>query len=186
MPPTSPTHPAAADDRRVPRRVEVARPDPQPIAPGGSLLGPVATGSNRESLADHRSTKIATGNQTGSQQPIVLVDIFGATIDRTGSEQMRHAVARSPAAGPGPTIRVGTILGQFGGIEADKPDAVHAQAEAIAIAGATMPGNGRRRLIEGGRNHCRDGQKPDGEERSTGATKEAVALAESTQDFTTR
>ena len=170
----------------VPRRIEVACPDAQAIPPGGSLLDPVPAGCNGKSLGDHGSTKIATGNQAGGQKPVILVDVFGAAIGRTGGEQLRHAVARGPAAGPGAAIGVDTVLRQLGRIEPQQSDAILAQPEAVAIAGATEARNGRWRLIECSRNHRRQSQQANGEKRPDGAAKETVALIESGPDFTTR
>jgi hypothetical protein len=41
-------------------------------------------------------------------------------------------------------------------------------------------------LIEGGRDHRRKSEHNDSEERPAGSAKEDIAMADSTQDFTTR
>lgn len=170
----------------VTRRIEIAGPDAQPVATGGRLLDPVAPRSHRKSLGDHGRTEVVAGNQARGQQAIVLIHIFGAAVGRPPGEQLRHAVARSPAAGPGPAIGIGAILGQFGRVKAQKPDPVVTEAQAIAIAGPTGPGQGRRRLIEGSRHYRRGDQQPNGQQRPAGAAKQRLALVESGPDFTTR
>ncbi len=170
----------------VARRIEVTGPDAETITAGGGLLGPVSPRGDRKPLGHHGRAKIATGNQTGGQQAIVLVHILGSAVGQTGSKQLCHPVARRPATAPDSTIGRGAVLCQFGGIETQQPDAVFAQAETVAIAGAAEPGDRRRRLIEGSRNHGSQGKHPYSQERPDGTAKEWVAMAESAQDFTTR
>jgi hypothetical protein len=50
---------------------------------------------------------------------------------------LRHAVTSGSAAWPRRALGTGALLGQFGRIQAKQPDAVIAQAETVAIAGAT-------------------------------------------------
>ena len=170
----------------VARRVEVTRPNAETITAGDSLLGPISPRGDRKPLGHHGRAKIATGNQTGGQQAIVLVHILGAAVCWTGSEQLCHPVARRPATAPGSAIGRGAVLRQLRGIETQQPDAVFAQAETVAIAGAAEPRDRRWRLIEGSRNHCSQGKHPDGQERPGGTAKAWIAMAESAQDFTTR
>ena len=170
----------------VTRRIEVTGPDAQTITTGGSLLAPVSPGGDRESLGDHGRTKVATGNQAGGEQAIVLVHIFGTAIGRTGSKQLCHPVARRPATAPGSAIGRRAVLCQLGRIQTQQPDAVFAEAETVAIAGAAEPRDGRRRLIEGSRDQGSQGKHPDGQERPGGTAKAWSTTAESAQDFTTR
>jgi len=170
----------------VPRRIEIARPDAQPIATGGRFLDPVPPGSDRKTLCHQRGTQIAVGNPAGGQQAAILIDSFGAAIRRTRSKQLRHAVSRRSATAPGSTIGMGAVLRQFRCVKAQQPEAVFAQAQTVTVAGAAEAGNGRRRLIKGRGNQGRGGKHPDSQERSAAATKETVAMEESTQDFTTR
>ena len=170
----------------VTRRIEVTGPDALTIATGGSLLGPVSPGGNREPLGHHDRTKVAAGNEAGGQQAIVLVHIFGTAIGRTGSKQLCHPVARHLATAPGSAIGRRAVLCQLGRIETQQPDAVFGQTETVAIAGAAEPGDRRRRLIEGSRNHGSQGKHPYSQEHPDGTAKEWVAMAESAQDFTTR
>lgn len=126
------------------------------------------------------------GNETRGQQAIVLIYIFGTAISRTGGEQLCHAVARRPAAGPGLTIGIGAVLGQLRRVKTQEPDAVLVEPEAVAIAGTAEPRNRWRRLIEGSRHQRRNSKQRDGQQRSARAAKERFAMAESRPDFTTR
>lgn len=170
----------------VTRCLKVARPDTHAIATGGGLLAPISPRSHREAFSHHGSTKIVAGNQTGGQQAIVLVNIFGTAIGGPSGEQLHHAVACRPTAWPGLTVGIGAVLRELRCVNTQEPDAVLAEAEAVAVAGTAEPGNRRWRLIEGSRDQCSSGKQPDGQERPARAAKERFAMAESTQDFTTR
>lgn len=170
----------------VTRRIEVTGPDAQTIATGGSLLGPVSPGGDREPLGHHGRPKVATGNEAGGQQAIVLVHIFGTAIGRTGSKQLCHPVARHLATAPGSAIGRRAVLCQLGRIQTQQPDTVLAEAETVAIAGAAKPRDGQRRLIEGSRDQGSQSKHPDGQERPGGTAKAWSMTAESAQDFTTR
>ena len=170
----------------VTRCLKVARPDAQAITTGGGLLAPVSPGGDSEAFGHHGSTKIVAGNQASGQQAIVLIHVFGTAIGGTGGEQLHHAVARRQAAWPGLTVSIGAVLGQLGRVNTQEPDAVLAEAEAVAVAGTAEPRNRRWRLIEGSGQQCRSSKQPDGQERPARAAKERFVMAEPTQDFTTR
>jgi hypothetical protein len=167
-------------------RLEIALPDPEPVATGSTLLSPVSPGGDGKTLGDHGGAKVAARDQAGREQTIVLVHIFRPAISRTGGQQLSHAIVRRTAARPNRTIGMGAILRQLGRIKAEQPDAVLPEAEAIAVAGAGGTRTRLRRLIERGRDDCRGDQKPDGQERPAGAAKQRFALVESRPDFTTR
>ena len=82
----------------IPRRVEIASPDAHATATSSLLLDPVSSRGDRKPFGHHGSTKIAPGNQTGGKQAIILIYILGAAIGGTSGEQLRHAIARRPAA----------------------------------------------------------------------------------------
>jgi hypothetical protein len=170
----------------VARRFKVAGPDAETITASGSLLLPISPGGDCKTFGDHRGAKITPRHLASGEQAVVLIDIFGAAIGWTGGQQLRHAITRRPATGPGRPGGIGTVLRQFGCIQAQQPDAILPEAQAIAIAGARRAGNGCRWLIEGGRDDRRDGQQPYRQERPDGAAKQRFVLVESRPDFTTR
>jgi hypothetical protein len=170
----------------ITRCLEVAGPDAQAILAGGRLLDPVSTRSDCEPLGNHGSTKITTGNPATGQQPVELIDIFGAAIGGTVGQQLCHAVTRRATAGPDRAIGTGAVLAQLRRVEAQEPDTTFPQAEAVTVTGAAVAGNRRGRRIERGRNQRRNGQQANGQERPAGATKERVAMAKSAPDFITR
>jgi len=167
-------------------RIEIARPYAEASLAGGSFLGPVAVGRDGKALGDHDGAEVAAINAASGEEPAILVDILGATIRRAGREELGHAVARSTATRPGFTIICSAILRKFGGVEAEEANAVFAQAEAVAIAGAGKAGNRRRRAIQGGSDQRQNGQHRYGQDSPTGAPKDGIAPASSLQDFTTR
>jgi hypothetical protein len=170
----------------IARRIKIASPDAEAITASGSLLLPVSPGGDRKTLSDHGGAKINPSHQAGGEQAIVLIDIFGAAVSGTGRQQLRHAITRCPAAGPGRTGGIGTALRQFRCIQAQQPDAIRPQSEAIAIARASRAGNGRRGPVQRRCHERRDSQHPYGQQRPAGATKQRFALVESRPDFTTR
>lgn len=121
----------------IPWRIKIARPDAKPITAGSSLLNPVSPRGDSKAFGHQGRAKITPSDQTDGEQAIILIDIFRATVGRTGGQQLRHAIARYPAAGPGLTIGAGTVLRELGSIETQQPDTVLAQAQAVAIAGPT-------------------------------------------------
>ena len=166
-------------------RIEIARPYAEASLAGGSFLGPVAVGRDGKALGDHDGAEVAAINAASGEEPAILVDILRATIRRAGREELGHAVARSTATRPGFTIICSAILRKFGGVEAEEANAVFAQAEAVAIAGAGKAGN-RRRAIQGGSDQRQNGQHRYGQDSPTRAPKDGIAPASSLQDFTTR
>ncbi len=166
--------------------LEIALPDAQATIAGPGFLGPVAAGGEGEALGDHDRGEVAAGDGADSEEPAVLVLILRAAIDGASGKQVGQPVARGTAAGPFTAVFVGAGLGQFGGIEAEQADAIIAQAKAVAIAGATGPRNGRRRLVESGGDNRQAGQNHDGKDRAAATGKWSVSITLSPQDFTTR
>lgn len=83
------------------RRLKIARPDTKPVAAGGTLLRPISPGCDGKAFGDHSGAKVASSDQAGGEQTIVLIHIFRPAIGRTGGQQLRHAITRGAAAGPG-------------------------------------------------------------------------------------
>ena len=122
----------------------------------------------------------------GGEEPAILVDLFGATIGRAGGQQFGHAGAGGAATGPGLPAIGGAILRQFGGIEAQQANAIVAEAEAVAVAGAGEAGNRRRRTIQRGSDQRQHGQNRYGQDGSAEPAKDTIASASCLQDFTAR
>ena len=168
------------------RRIEVAGPDAEAGSAGSGFLGPVAARGNGQPFGDNGGTKVAATDAAGGQKPVILIDILGAAIGRTGGQQFRHAIARGAAAGPGCTVIRSAILREFGGVEAEQANAVFTQAEAVAVAGAGKAGNRWRRAIQDSSDHSQDGQHRYGQDGPARTPKDGIAPASSLQDFTTR
>ena len=117
---------------------------------------------------------------------MILIDVFGSAIGRAGGQEIGHAVARRPATGPVAAIGRGAILRQFGRIQTEQADAIGAEPEAVAVADAAEPGNGRRRPIERSRDQRQNAENDDGQNGPAGAAEDGIAVVLSTQDFTAR
>ena len=168
------------------RSIEVARPDAKAAAASRGFFCPVAARGDGETFSHHDGAEVAAIDAAGGQKTIVLIDILGATIGRACREELSHAVACDPAAGPGLPVNTGAVLCEFRGIEAQQAYAVPAQAEAVAIAGAGVAGNRRRGPIQRGGNQCQNGQNSNGEDSPARTPKDGIVPASSLQDFTAR
>jgi hypothetical protein len=170
----------------VARRIKIAGPDAQPVGAGSRLLGAVAARIDGQSFGHHDAAKVSAGNRAGGEQAIILVHALGTAIGRASGQQFRQPAPRGLAAGPGSAIGVGAILLQFGRIEAEQANTVLVETKAVAIAGARLPRDGRRRLIQRGGDQGQNGQNGDRQQRATGAAKDGAGRTMSTQDFTAR
>jgi len=167
-------------------RGEVSSPDPEPSLAGSGFFGPVAPRGDGKTLGHQGAADVAPVHQTGGKQALILIDILGAAIDGPGRQQLSHTVACPAATGPGLAIAIGAVLAQFGRIEAEQPDAIIAQAEAVAVAGLTTSRHGRRRRFQRRGDDANHGEDEYCQERPAGAAKDGIALGLSTQDFTAR
>lgn len=163
---------------------------PGPYAPavtaGSCLLKPIAACRYGEALAHQHGTKIAAANRARGEQAAVLVKILGAAVGCPSCEQCGHTITRHPATGPVVASGVDAVLGEFGRIKAEQANAVVAQAEAVAVAGARMAGYWGRRGIERRRSDSHNREDGHGQQNAARATKDGIVLGLSTQDFTAR
>lgn len=145
----------------VARTLEGASPNAPASVPCGLLLGPVVASRDRQSLRDQNRAEIVASDRAPGQEAFVAVLVLRMAFDRAGGEEAGHAIASGMATGPAPAVGTCAILGEFGRIEAQEPNALAAQAETIAIAGPCSSGDGWRWRVQA------SGQKGNGYQDDT-------------------
>jgi hypothetical protein len=147
----------------VGRLVKTAGPDAPACCAGSRLLLPIEAGGSGQTLRHHELAEVLPGDRAAREETVVLVLVFGAAIDFSIGEERRHAITGGAAARPAGAVAGCAILRQFWGVDAQQADAIVAQPEAVAVAGASVAGHGWRRGIEPRGDQREPRQDDDGE-----------------------
>ena len=170
----------------IPGTLEPALPDAKGSLPGGRLFAPVIASGNRQAFGHHDLADIGALNGTPGKQALVAIGNFGAAVDLAAGQKCGEPLPRGLPAGPCGAGAVGALLGQFGRVEPQQPDAAVGQPEAVAVGRPCVARNRWRGRIEKGDQPCEGGKNGDCGQSATPASKKAASVRMSSQDFTTR
>lgn len=118
------------------------------------------------------------------KNPPETVAIARPALNGTGGKKPGHVVAGNAPAGPILAGRVLTELVELRRVDAEEPDAIAGEPQAVAVAGARPAGNRLGEPFEKARGKGDDSQKDEHRERAGQIAKSPASTKTERQGFT--